>query len=201
MIGTLKTFKPIAKLADHSKNEIDLIQDYQKSKSSEIYCLMFVRYFNLLNMTAEGYFNLTADDKESFATEELSKALMDFSEDKGSFGGMLKTYYSNRLRTETQRLNTYRRSINYSVEYLDGLKDADGKDVKSQIADDRNPFSFVEMREALASISLNRRQLTYCLCKMIGGFSDSDIADRAGISSAAITKMRSSFKIKFQLFA
>lgn len=200
MKTTLKNFQNLAKLADNTKPEKELIVEYQQSKKPEIFCLMFCRYYQMMNSTANQFFNLTEHDISSFATEELSKALLDFNPCKGSgnLGGLLKKYLFNRLRSETEKLANHKRKINFQSEYLDSMRDENGNEMKNQISDCRDYFSFFDVFATIQSFKLTANQLKYCVEVMSGNEVDSDIADKLGISSAAVFKMKKSLRIKFE---
>ena len=196
MEKTYLNFLRMAELYEGEGDNNELVREYKRTKDPIYLAEIFCRYYPYIQKTAARYFNLTEQDKASFAVEELHKAMLDFEEDRNcQIQTVYITYLNNRLRAETQAMNLQKRKANNNcdsfeqtaVSILKGYRD--------------NELDVIEIQTALEqSEILTENELEYC--KIIIGSDnvrDSDVAKELNISPSAVFQIKKRLSKKLDL--
>lgn len=192
--ATYKSFSRIAELYQGDSETAAICTEYQQSHDDVLLCYMYVQNFPVILNLAKKYFHLTDNDKESFAVEELRKAMLDFNPSKGSqLTTLFYTYYNRRLYAESSQLRYNKRRLNYDTTTLDSAQD-----VSNPIAENR--YADIELEEALRhQAGLTDNEVKYCtfVIREEGHIPTNTEAARAiGVTNAAITYIKRSLAKK-----
>lgn len=209
MNQTYNHLKELAKLYRGTEVMEEIALNYQDEEDAILLSYVFCKNIGLTLQITKKYFGLTDDDVESFALEELHKAMMNYRTDGGA---KLTTLYSrflnNRLRSETQALSYDKRKANTLADSLEGELREDDKGNKETTGHMKD-VSYVEdnfsQAELLMSL-VDKEELTdneYRYCEIIikevkdvEQIKDSEIASRLNISSAAVHYIKKSLQRK-----
>lgn len=118
MEKTLAMMKGILTGKEKDTNEKELIKEYKDNKCPNILAYFYSDNFGVIRNISKLYPILSDDDKASFCLNELNDCLLNYDE---TFDVKFITYFSrcfkNKLRMETQQLNTQKRKIliNYDI--------------------------------------------------------------------------------------
>lgn len=112
MEETLKMMREILIGKEKGIDEKELINEYKKDLQPNILAYFYSNNFGVIYSTSNLYPILTEEDKASFCLQELDKCLLNFD---NNYDVKFITYfircYKNRLRMETEQLNTQKRKI------------------------------------------------------------------------------------------
>lgn len=198
MLNTLKNFQNIAQLGTNDKPLNELAKDYQQTSDPVIFAQIFCKLYPYMRVLGEKYFYLTEQDKASFITEELSAAVLVYSDDGGAqLQTLVRVYICNRLRTETQAVNKIKRRANNATENFDDIFSAD---VVGQESDEMNSI-IVETMLMDSSLGLTKNELAYCKIVMQERYLDRNavIARSMGITGAGVSYIRERLRVKLRM--
>ena len=195
----LETYKNLAPLADSRISEADCISTYQDNQSPIAFATLFVNHFGALKQLSESYWGITGADKASFCLEELHRAMLTYSPERGAkFLTYLLTCLKNRLRAETQALSYDKRKADYLLQ--ESLSKPDDSEVSAfEIVDNQNPFAAAELAVSLQNNSdLTENERAYCAFFSTNTVhaTASDFARRQGVSSATVHYIRMALRKK-----
>lgn len=123
MEETLKMMKSIITGKECKVNENELIKEYQKELSPNILAYFYVDNYRILQKTNLYYSILSTEDKASFCLQELDKCLQNYKLDnKVKFITYFIRCYKNRLRTESELLNTQKRKAMLNIIDIDNIE-------------------------------------------------------------------------------
>src|SRR5690625_498329 len=179
MYQTYKNLVSLSELYEGEETNCELATKYQESEDPIYLAEIFRRYFPYIQTTADNYFYLTDADKGSLAIEELHKSMIDYEVGKGAkIQTLFIKYYNNRLRVETQALNSQMRKANnncdsyeHAAELFEGYADKN--------------IAIVELESALEQSGvLSENELEYCKIIMRSdNVKDVDVAKRLKVRS------------------
>lgn len=212
MNETYNNLKELASLYRGTEKMEDIAIAYQDSEDAILLSYVYCTNIGLIFTQSEKYFGLNPEDVDSYALEELHKAMMHFKSDGGA---KLTTLYSrflnNRLRTETQS-NSYdkRKSNTKADSYEQSISEDDttGRtNARGELKLSYEETSFTEI-ELLLSLSgkqeLSANEYKYCeiIVKEVSDLSqisNTEIAERLEISSAAVHYIKKSLQKKIAI--
>lgn len=206
MTTTYNQLKELSALYRGPKNFNQIALDYQDTEDAILLSYTFCENMGLISQITQSYFGLTEMDVDSYALEELHKAMMHFKEDSGA---KLTTLYSrflkNRLRAETQALNYDKRVANAKVDSLDG-EDSENEfglanTYKMQgYHEDR--FNEIDILTALTrNDALTENEFKYCQIivkevRDVEAINNSEIAEQLNMTSAGLHYLKKSLRKK-----
>lgn len=184
----LTTYKNLLPLANGQLEDKECVERYQATRNPIYLATVFTRHFGMILNVAEAYWGISDEDKASFCLEETHKSMLNFDVDKNTaLLTFLVIYLKNRLRTETQAINSdKRKAMNQYVELpLNATSDSTYDASLLKVA-------------VLESNLLTQREKDYCLYVMSTNdwANDSDFARIHHISSAAVFYLKQSLKQK-----
>lgn len=168
------------------------------------FAALYIALYRLTKKVASQFFNLTLEDKESFAVEELWKAVQDYSQEKGELSNLYYTYYRNRLKAETNRLNYDKRKANYMLDaasacnifYGEVEEDAMQADMPLQQDDSTE---VIVLQQAIQSAShLTDTEKQYCQLLLENEYKDIEAAEILGVTPATIHYMKKRLQDKIK---
>lgn len=186
MKGIYENLLELAELYEGERDSTEIAEMYQKTQDPIYLSTIFCDYYLYVKSIANQYFNITDEDKGSFALEELHKAMMDYDSSKGAkVETLFITYLRNRLRTETQAMEMQKRRANNSCE------DFDDSEVIFYGYED-NKLDIAEIEIALKQSELfSDNELAYCRIIMEDdNTKDSDVAKILEVSASAVHQMK-----------
>lgn len=120
MEETLKMMKQILTGKECKVDETELINQYKEGLYPNILAYFYCNNYTIICKTNALYSIITDEDKASFCLQELDKCLLNYnSNNNAKFITYFLKCYKNRLRTETELLNTLKRKVNINYENLD----------------------------------------------------------------------------------
>jgi hypothetical protein len=212
MMNTYNQLKELAGLYQGTEDTNLIALKYQDTEDAVLLAYTFCKHIGVAYTQSEKFFGLTPEDLESFALEELHKAMMNYDADKGA---SLTTLYSkflcNRLRAETQANNYDKRKCNNNAISFEGsLETEDGEStlgVQFKMGFDDARFDDIDtFMELVENVDLTPNEYRYCeiyIRKVTDTtqVNDSDIAHMLGISSAGVHHIKKKLKQKFSMLA
>lgn len=175
----------------------ELVQAYQEGRQTEVIAHVFCTNYQLFKLTANKFFGLSAEDKDSFILEEIAKALENYdlqSEKQAKITTVISTYIYNRLRTETQALQkASRATLNLATSFED-LGDME----RLEKAGDESTYSYAEMYELVYQLDLTENERKCCEIIILNNdtLKNSEIAELLGVSRAGVGHIKKSLKVK-----
>lgn len=175
----------------------ELVQAYQEGRQSEVIAHVFCTNYQLLKITANKFFGLSAEDKDSFILEEIAKALNNYdleNSKNAKITTVVSTYLYNRLRAETQALQkASRATLNLATSFED-LGDMD----RLEEAGDDASYSYSEMYELVYQLDLTENERKCCEIIILNNdpVKNSEIAELLGVSRAGAGHIKKSLKVK-----
>ena len=189
MQQTLKLFKPLITSELEKQCLEDLAEAYQKDLNPQILATAFHKCYKLAISTAKKFHGLTSEDIESFAVTILDKCLRNYQPLGATFSTYYVTVYNNKLREETEALDTDKRKANITSNSLETLLD-NGID----FASDESTETWM-LIEILKSFKLSHRELNYCKLIM-DGYTNADIASMWETSVMTLSNLRKGLRDK-----
>ena len=175
----------------------ELVRAYQEGRQTEVIAHVFCTNYQLFRLTANKFFGLSAEDKDSFILEEIAKALENYdlqSEKQAKITTVISTYIYNRLRTETQALQkASRATLNLATSFED-LGDME----RLEEAGDESTYSYSEMYELVCQLDLTENERKCCEIIILNNdtLKNSEIAELLGVSRAGVGHIKKSLKVK-----
>lgn len=175
----------------------ELVRAYQEGRQTEVIAHVFCTNYQLFRLTANKFFGLSAEDKDSFILEEIAKALENYdlqSEKQAKITTVISTYIYNRLRTETQALQkASRATLNLATSFED-LGDME----RLEEAGDESTYSYSEMYELVCQLDLTENERKCCEMIILNNdtLKNSEIAELLGVSRAGVGHIKKSLKVK-----
>ena len=201
MQQTYVNFKNLSSLHTGTTNFNELALEYQSTENPAILAFCFCQQYPYIVSQVSKYFNLTEDDKASFAVEELHKSLLDYCTSKGASARTLFSRYLNRrMYAETNMLNHQKRSANNSASCYESLVEENSGFSGATTSDDfTNTIDLYESMRKAGCFTDN--EIKYCKIILTDSeiTSDSDAAKLLGVSPSAIFQLKKRLKKKFSL--
>lgn len=175
----------------------ELVQAYKEGRENEVIAHVFCTNYQLFKLTANKFFGLSAEDKDSFILEEIAKALSNYdleNEKNAKITTLVSTYLYNRLRAETQALQkASRATLNLATSFED-LGDMD----RLEEAGDESSYSYSEMYELVYQLDLTENERKCCEIIILNNdaLKNSEIAELLGVSRAGVGHIKKSLKAK-----
>ena len=186
MRETLRMMKSIITGKEKQRKEIDLIEEYQDSLTPNILAYMFVSNFGIITNISNNWLKLDDADKVSFCLQELDKALRTYKLDSNiKFITYFRKLYINRLRTETEAINTNKRKIHL---YFNELKE---EDIDSNLVVE-------DINLILDNYQLDKEERAQCLL-LNQGYKIKEIAIMMHKSISRIYQINNEIRRKFTL--
>lgn len=166
-----------------------------ENRVDDVIAYVYCQNHLLFEQQANRFFGLTREDKESFILEEIMKALSNFEDNQGA---KLETYVCryiyNRLRTETEALNTDKRS---ALDKSTGFEDL-GEEDRIEEASVDGSFSYAEMYNLVNDLDLtdNERKCCEVILLNTSVVKNAEIAAVLGISRAGVSHVKKSLQMK-----
>lgn len=194
-----ETYKNLRKLSELYTGQTDLAQvaqHYQTTQCPITFSYAFVKVWTISVSVSKRYYGLTEEDKVSFVTEELHKALIDFNVTKNdALHNFYSVYLRRRFYAETQMLHMDKRKANTAATSYEELA------VTFEGRNDNN-LEVAEINLFLQQgDNLSEKEQRYCqiVANSTGNLiKDSDAAKLMGISASAINQMRKRLATKLQ---
>ena len=180
---------------------------------SRIYCDL---YKYTITVTRK-YFNLTEEDKDSFALEELSKSIRDYDVTKGAtIQTFYSTYLNRRLYMETSRMNNQKRIINtesktdsYDSFTVDNnetgekhtLSDSFNSHKMNEETADSIDYSNIELIETLKQLDLSESEIACCriITENNHKLKNTEIGEIMDKTSAGVAWIKKTLKVKLEV--
>ena len=212
-----ETYNQLAELSTLYRgngNMNEIAMEYQDTEDAILLSYAHCKNWGLTWLKSEKFFGLTEDDVQSFALEEMHKAMLHFSP---TGGAKLQTLYvrflTNRLRTETQSLNYDKRKSNSMTESMEEefndmsehTASSSSHMKKLKLGYEESTFKEIELLMSLAeNEELSENEYKYCEIIVsevshLEQVTDSDIAKRLNISSAAVHYIKKSLQKKLTI--
>lgn len=194
---SLLTFSNLFTPAGDVATTQELVQAYQCGRQTEVIAHVFCTNYQLFKITANKFFGLSAEDKDSFILEEIGKALENYKagEDRqAKIQTVVSAYIYNRLRTETQALQkASRATLNLATSFED-LGEMD----RLEEAGDEASYSYSEMYELVTQLDLTENERKCCEIIILNNDSikNAEIAELLGVSRAGVGHIKKSLKVK-----
>jgi hypothetical protein len=194
MKNTYRNFGQLSKLYYNQEADINyVVLDYQATNDPVCLAFVFCKLFPYTILQTNKYHHITTEDKASFAVEELSKAMRDYSplSKKAKIQTLFDRYLHNRLRMETEKVSFHNRRANNGADNYEFVAD---KTIYME-----SQYDQVEFIETLRSMNLSDNALKYCeliVRTSDNKIKDTDIAKMLGISSTAIHYIKESLVSK-----
>lgn len=175
----------------------ELVQAYKEGRQDEVIAHVFCTNYQLFKLTANKFFGLSSEDKDSFILEEIAKALANYdleNEKQAKITTLVSTYLYNRLRAETQALQAASRAtLNLATSFED-LGDMD----RLEEAGDETTYSYSEMYELVYQLDLTENERKCCEIIILNNdtLKNSEIAELLGVSRAGVGHIKKSLKVK-----
>ena len=181
---------------DTKLDAVQIINIYNSGRETETISYLFCTNYQLFRVTANKFFGLSTEDKDSFILEEISKALVNFDAGKSNNAKLttiITAYIYNRLRTETQALQAASKcTLNLSTSFED-LGDME----RLEEAGDSSTYSYSEMYELVNQLDLTENERKTCEIIMLNeDVKNADIANMLEISRAGVGHIKKSLKLK-----
>lgn len=196
----MNTYKSLITLStllagpDEELTSEEIVQAYNNGQADEAIAYVFCRHYQLLRLTANKFFGLSAEDKDSYMLEEINKALSNYDKSKGKITTLVSTYLYNRLRTETQALQSASRAtLNLATSFED-LGELD----RIEEASDESSYSFTEMYYLVSNLDLTENERKCCELILLNpqNIKNSEIAEVLGLSRAGVGDIKKRLKVK-----
>lgn len=175
-----------------------LVQAYREGRQTEVISFIYCHNFQLFRMTANRFYGLSVEDKDSFILEEIGKALENYKDSEDGknvkITTLANTYISNRLRTETQALQAAsRKTLDLATSFED-LGEMD----RLWEAGDTTSFSYSEMYALVNQLDLTDNERKCCEIIILNNqdLKNAEIAEALGISRAGVGHIKKSLKAK-----
>lgn len=189
-----ETYKMLVGLIQNKYKDLSMEQlaiEYQKDLDPSILAESFVRNYNFIFQLASGYYGLTEQDIASHALERLDYCLQTYQQ-----GNKFLTYYGtvlkNKLREETQYLNTHKRKVIFHSSSYEVMVD-NGFDLVACAQEDETTNLVEDLREH----GLEDREIKYCLYLLMGE-SNANIAKYMGCTIMTLCNMRKRMRNKLK---
>lgn len=175
----------------------ELVQAFNEGRQTEVIAHIFCTNYQLFKLTANKFFGLSTEDKDSFILEEIAKVLANFdlqNERNAKITTVISTYIYNRLRAETQALQkASRATLNLATSFED-LGDME----RLEEAGDETSYSYSEMYELVQQLDLTENERKCCEIIIVNTqeLKNSEIAELMGISRAGVGHIKKSLKAK-----
>lgn len=180
MYGTLNMMRQIITGKEKDTDEKELIKEYQGNSNPSILAYFYVEHFGVIQRASNMYNLITAEDKASYCLQELDKSLHTYKLDSSNlFITYFSKCYKNRLRMETEQLQTLKRKANIIIENIYEYSDT---------------LSYSD-EVLLDSYDLTEREKLYCELKE-SGYSIKEIAHLLKLSIARIYEINDIIKGK-----
>lgn len=189
MQQTLKLFKPLITSEYEIQSLEDLAEAYRKDLNPQILATAFHKCYKLALSTSKKFHGLSPEDIESYAVTTLDKCLQSYRPLGATFTTYYTTIYHNKLREETEALDTDKRKANSKTNSLEELLE-NGID----FANESTSENWMVM-EVLKSFKLSNRELTYCKLIM-EGYTNADIASMWNTSVMTLSNLRKGLRTK-----
>lgn len=186
----LETLKSLSSLVDSEISESECVSTYQDNQSPICFATMFVKHFPAIRLISQSYWGITEADKASFCLEEMHRALLGYSPDKGvKFLTYFLACLKNRLRAETQSLSCDKRKADYFLSSEEGELDE---------LPDNGSFLGSELLISIDSTGWTENEKAYChFFSSHGGHANAtDFARSRGISDATVHYIRAALRKK-----
>ena len=187
-----ETYKMLVGLIQNKYKDLSMEQlaiEYQKELNPSILAESFVRNYSFILQISSHYYGLTDQDIASYALERLDYCLQTYQQ-----GNKFLTYYGtvlkNKLREETQYLNTHKRKAIFHSSSYEVMVD-NGFDIVACAQEDETTNLVEDLRER----GLEDREIQYCIYLLLGE-SNADIAKNMGCTIMTLCNMRKRMRIK-----
>lgn len=161
---------------------------YKDSLDPSLLALAFHKTHRLTMTIANRYHGLSTDDIASHSLERLDMCLVTFNPEAAGFVTYYSTVFSNKLREETEALNTQKRKTIFYSESYEQLVET-GFDVAVE------EFDFLDEMMNLDNYNLTEREKEYCALVM-NDTPSMKIAEILGVSQMTVSNMRKKLRIK-----
>ena len=187
-----ETYKMLVGLIQNKYKDLSMEQlaiEYQKELNPSNLAESFVRNYSFILQISSHYYGLTDQDIASYALERLDYCLQTYQQ-----GNKFLTYYGtvlkNKLREETQYLNTHKRKAIFHSSSYEVMVD-NGFDIVACAQEDETTNLVEDLRER----GLEDREIQYCIYLLLGE-SNADIAKNMGCTIMTLCNMRKRMRIK-----
>lgn len=161
---------------------------YKDSLDPSLLALAFHKTHRLTMTIANRYYGLSTDDIASHSLERLDMCLVTFNPEAAGFVTYYSTVFSNKLREETEALNTQKRKTIFYSESYEQLVET-GFEVAVE------EFDFLDEMMNLDNYNLTEREKEYCALVM-NDTPSMKIAEILGVSQMTVSNMRKKLRIK-----
>ena len=187
-----ETYKMLVGLMQNKYKDLSMEQlaiEYQEELNPSILAESFVRNYNFILQISSNYYGLTEQDIASYALDRLDYCLQTYQQ-----GNKFLTYYGtvlkNKLREETQYLNTHKRKAIFHSSSYEVMVD-NGFDLIACAQEDETTNLVEDLREQ----GLEDREIQYCIYLLLGE-SNANIAKNMGCTIMTLCNMRKRMRIK-----
>ena len=182
-----RTYKQMMLLVTNESNEMtleELSTNYKINLNPIYLATAYTKLHPLIISVSQLFFGLSDDDIQSFALEKLDQALQTLDTNKSLLTTFFYTLLKNKLREETQYLNTQKRKVLYNSSSYEKLVE-DGFELSSE-------FDFPE-EYSLDGITLKEKE--YCKL-LILEYTNLEISEMLGVSIMTLCNYRKKLKNK-----
>lgn len=185
MNNTLRTLSQIITPKYQQMNLEQLADVYTKDLNPSVLASAFSKTFKLIINISQKFFGFSQADIASYSLETLDKCLQTYIPGEAVFTTYFTKIFSNRLREESQKLNTHKRKACFMSDSLEGLME-NGYDVATSNENDSCD---------LTGFNLDERELTYCNL-LLDGYTNAEISKKLNTSIMTLSNIRKKLRIK-----
>lgn len=177
-------------IRDLSLEQLSLL--YRQTNEDCIIAEAFEKLQKLIVVNSRQYPQFETSDYASYALEKLPMCLLTYVPSNGNkFTTYFCRVFKNKLREESQYLNTQKRKVIYNSTSLDYLME-EGFDVTSSKG--------INCNTIVLPNNLTTKEKQYCELLAIDYGTNKEIAERMNVSVMTLCNLRKSLKIKLHNF-
>lgn len=190
MNNTLRTLSTIITPEYEQMKLEQLAEVYTKELNPSVLASAFSKTFNLSISISQKFFGFSHEDIASFALETLDKCLQTYDNDSALFATYFTTVFRNRLREESEKLNTHKRKACLYSSSLESLVD-NGFDIPTNDSINKKEY----ILEELSTLGLDDREIKYCSL-LLDGYTNKEISEQFNTSIMTLSNIRKKLRIK-----
>lgn len=190
MNDTLRTLKQIIIPEYQQMNLEQLAEVYTKELNPSVLASAFSKTFKLIINISQKFFGFSQEDIASYALETLDKCLQTYNNGTAVFTTYFTIIFRNRLREESEKLNTDKRKACLYSSSLESLVD-NGFDISTH--DKLNEKD--SLLQELSTLGLDSRELDYCDL-LLDGYTNKEISEKFNTSIMTLSNIRKKLRIK-----
>jgi DNA-directed RNA polymerase specialized sigma24 family protein len=183
-----------------------IVVELKKNYSARFSSLLYKKLIALIRYISVRYSNLTDNDKESFAMEELWRTVEDYDFDgRASFITLFKVYYTNRLNQESKSRRNQKRIANFEKELgsvnnlFYGERDLkEDVEIMDSCIENLDDFKKVVLRITIEQTELSDNEKEYCKHLVEFDYKDVEAAQVLNITPQAIHYMKKRIRSKLK---